>query len=190
MEAGLAGVFGGVVGGLLGYTIWAKNARAGAEPRWRHRRRALLLGVVLGSLAILLFLGGAWLLQHWLYAWLLVFVLGLFSCLVLPGVEGFLTARQSGEGSVGHGMLVGGIGFLVVALAVAVLLYSRLVAGLVIGLINTSVITGLAGAFVGVVGGLLGYTIWAKNARAGAGPRGDTPAGDALSSSGPSHEAR
>jgi hypothetical protein len=184
------------------------------QRRWRGWGRVLLLGVVLGIIEGLLILG--WGLQHWSLAWMLVVGLGLCFYLFIPAVEGFLAARQSGKAfsASGTGCLVGGMGFLVLALAVAGALLvlpltvrtdcpqgetcSRVDTGYAVGLgtfyfksmiIAFLMIEGLAGGIGGVLGGWIGGVLGQQRA-ARSSPRGDASAGDALSSGDPSERAR
>jgi len=185
------------------------------QRRWRRRGRVLLLGVVLGLIQGLLALGWGWL-PHWPFAWMLFVALSLFFYLFLPAVEGFLAARQSGAASSASspGCLVGGIGFLVIALAAAVTLLvmppmvrtscppgetcnDKAGAGFVVGfatfLIQVIIIIfflleGMAGAIGGLLGGWIGGVLGQKRA-AMSRQRGETAAGDAPSSGDSNHGA-
>jgi hypothetical protein len=91
-----------------------------AGRRWLRWGRVLLFGVLLGLLQMLLLTQGAGLAQ-WSASWLPAIALGALLYGLIPALEGFLTSRWKGDASSGQraGCLVGGIGFLVIALTEA-----------------------------------------------------------------------
>jgi hypothetical protein len=171
--------------------------------------------MVLGLIESLLFVDAIWF-QQWPLDWTLFVAVSLFFYLFLPAVEGFLTVRQRGHASsaVSPGCLVGGIGFLILALAFAVAWHimppedqiscppGETCSPLSIGraaFIGTAVIQtvapvlllleGVAGAIGGLLGGWIGEVLGQKRA-AQARPHGETAAGDTPSSGDSNHGAR
>jgi hypothetical protein len=158
---------------------------------------------VLGLIQRLLLLGfelfqqwpSVWMLRQWFLDWVLYVALSLCFYLFIPAVEGFLTARQNGDAlsASGPGCLVGGIGFLVLALAEAYTLlfipppdytprgiYGPSVGDIVIIITLSLLFEGLTGAIFGTYGGRLGGRLGQKRAalsRQRAAAAGDTPSG-------------
>jgi hypothetical protein len=101
----------------------AVRARA-RRRRQRRTARVLLLGFSLGLLQSLLLLGCVLLQPQWPFSWVAFLVVsGLFS-LAIPALDGFLAARQNEDTSSGFGpgCLVGGIGFLIIAILTSLLI--------------------------------------------------------------------
>ena len=101
-----------------------QTIRASARRRRRRRTaRVLLLGLTLGLLQSLLLLGWVLLQPQWPFSWVAFAVLNVLFYLAVPVLDGFLAARQNEDASsrFSPGCLVGGIGFLLIAVVASVL---------------------------------------------------------------------
>ncbi len=164
-----------------------QTVRARTRRRGRQRTaRVLLLGFLLGLLQSLLLLGWTQLQPQWSSAWVVFVVLSLLCYLAAPALDGFLAARQNEDTStgVGPGCLVGGIGFLIIAVVASLLIPLALRpqcappgscnwGGAILA--STAAeeavslfwfIEGIAGALCGILGGWLGSLMGKRSASA------------------------
>lgn len=143
--------------------------RISKRSRWQSIRRNLLLGLLLALLQLLV-LGGGVIWQFHLPWWLYVGAGAVFY-LLIPGLAGFLAARNTGEDDgAGAGCLVGAVAILAAitaALFVSSFTLNSLSSSPHLGLPDSNalffifivLIEGLCGTLVTVVGGSVGESL-------------------------------